>query len=280
MKASILINNYNHGKYLRFAIDSALNQTYHDVEVIVYDDGSTDDSEEIIRSYGNKIISILPGKNHGKGHIFNQINAVNQAFLKASGEYIFLLDSDDGFLPNKIEECLLCFNKDIELSMVQHPLSIISSSGEVSNDLFPFKERLLSPFPKRITQKLILNYHALLGLYMPTSGLGFRRSWFEKYFPMLEDPYSKITVDSRITRLAGIYGKIFTIHDPLGFYRIHGSNFSFVVRDKDKNHNMAAVQELFDYLNEFNSRNNLPLLSYNTYRFKKYLFKLSSFFFG
>jgi glycosyltransferase involved in cell wall biosynthesis len=56
---SILINNYNYGRFLQEAIDSALNQTYSPTEVIVVDDGSTDNSREIIASYGNKIIPVL-----------------------------------------------------------------------------------------------------------------------------------------------------------------------------------------------------------------------------
>jgi len=63
-----IINNYNYGRFLKEAIDSGLNQTYH-VEVIVVDDGSTDNSQEIITSYGNRIIPVL--KKNG-GHFSDQ----------------------------------------------------------------------------------------------------------------------------------------------------------------------------------------------------------------
>ena len=56
---TILINNYNYGRFLRDAIDSALNQTYRNLEVIVVDDGSTDESREVIASYGDRIIPVL-----------------------------------------------------------------------------------------------------------------------------------------------------------------------------------------------------------------------------
>lgn len=55
---SIVINNYNYGRFIAQAIDSALNQTYSNTEVVVVDDGSTDNSREIITSYGNRIIPI------------------------------------------------------------------------------------------------------------------------------------------------------------------------------------------------------------------------------
>ncbi len=63
LKASIVINNYNYARFLSQAIESALGQTYGDTEVIVIDDGSTDGSAEIIKSYGNRIIPVF--KNNG-----------------------------------------------------------------------------------------------------------------------------------------------------------------------------------------------------------------------
>ncbi|MDH3999397.1 MAG: glycosyltransferase, partial [Desulfuromonadales bacterium] len=59
MKASVLINNYNYGQFLNACIDSVLHQVESDVEVIVYDDGSTDDSAERICAYGDEIKGIL-----------------------------------------------------------------------------------------------------------------------------------------------------------------------------------------------------------------------------
>ena len=57
--ATIILNNYNYGRFLKDAIDSALNQTYPRTEVIVVDDGSTDDSRTIIAGYGSRITPIL-----------------------------------------------------------------------------------------------------------------------------------------------------------------------------------------------------------------------------
>ena len=57
--ASVIINNYNYGRFLRGAIDSALNQTYPHTEVIVVDDGSTDGSPEVIATYKNRIVPVL-----------------------------------------------------------------------------------------------------------------------------------------------------------------------------------------------------------------------------
>jgi glycosyltransferase involved in cell wall biosynthesis len=93
---SVIIPCFNAERWLAEAIDSCLQQTYANIEIIVIDDGSTDKSLEIIKSYGNKIIwESLPhrGGNHAR----------NRGFVLSRGEYIQYLDADDYILPEKIE---------------------------------------------------------------------------------------------------------------------------------------------------------------------------------
>src|SRR5213594_4513645 len=77
--ASIIVNNYNYGRFLREAVDSALNQTYRNTEVIVVDDGSTDGSPDIIAGYGDRIVPIL--KQNG-----GQNSALNAGFSLSRGD--------------------------------------------------------------------------------------------------------------------------------------------------------------------------------------------------
>jgi glycosyltransferase involved in cell wall biosynthesis len=93
---SVIIPCFNAERWLAEAIDSCLQQTYPNIEIIVIDDGSTDNSLEIIKTYGNKIIwESLPhqGGNHAR----------NRAFVLSRGDYIQYLDADDYILPQKIE---------------------------------------------------------------------------------------------------------------------------------------------------------------------------------
>ena len=88
---SIIIPVYNVSKYLRTCLDSVINQTYKDLEIICINDGSTDDSLEILKEYSNKDnrIIIIDKKNAGVSA------ARNDGIEKSSGEYLFCMDSDD-----------------------------------------------------------------------------------------------------------------------------------------------------------------------------------------
>src|SRR5262249_29495742 len=90
--ASVIINNYNYGRFLKASIDSALAQRYPCTDVIVVDDGSTDYSRRIIASYGDKIVSLLKS-NQG------QASAFNVGFGVSRGEVVCFLDADDSLLP-------------------------------------------------------------------------------------------------------------------------------------------------------------------------------------
>ena len=89
-KISVIIPSYNHSKFLKKAVDSVLNQSYKNFELIILDDCSTDNSKKIINSYQDKrIIKYFNEKNVGA------VNALNQLISMATGEYIALLNSDD-----------------------------------------------------------------------------------------------------------------------------------------------------------------------------------------
>src|SRR5690606_3615953 len=92
---SIVIPNYNYGRFIAEAIESVLNQTYPNIELIVVDDGSSDDSLEAIRQYEKKLI-LISQKNSGV------VVARNNGAAKSRGEYISFLDADDVIEPTFI----------------------------------------------------------------------------------------------------------------------------------------------------------------------------------
>lgn len=95
-KVTIVIPVYNGEKYMKDAIDSAINQTYKNIEILVINDGSTDETESIAREYGNKIRYI--SKSNG-----GVSTVLNLALKEMKGEYFSWLSHDDRYYPEKIE---------------------------------------------------------------------------------------------------------------------------------------------------------------------------------
>ena len=108
-RVSVIIPTYNRAQWLSQAIDSVLEQSYSNIEVIVVNHGSTDDTEDVLRSYENKIcymyVENTPALPQGPAR------AINAGLRAASGEYICRLDDDDLFLPRKIEFQIKAFRE-------------------------------------------------------------------------------------------------------------------------------------------------------------------------
>lgn len=118
---SIVIPVFNGANYMREAIDSAVNQTYKNIEVIVIDDGSTDETENIAKSYGNKI-KYIKKENGGVA------SALNLGIKKANGEYISWLSHDDSYKKEKIFKQI---NRLKKLSPKQRKHAILYSNYEI-----------------------------------------------------------------------------------------------------------------------------------------------------
>ena len=101
---SVVIPTYNYAKFIAAAVDSVLAQTYRPLEVIVVDDGSTDDTQAVLAGYGNRIKVILKSN----GGVSAARNAGIQA---ASGEFVALLDADDVWVPEKLHKQLDFFER-------------------------------------------------------------------------------------------------------------------------------------------------------------------------
>lgn len=111
-KVSIVLPTYNGAKYIRQSIDSCLNQTYKNIELIIVDDGSTDGTAEIIKSYKDQRIKYLRHKEN-KGIP----NALNTGFANATGEYL-TWTSDDNYYADQAIEKMLSFLRDRNCSFV------------------------------------------------------------------------------------------------------------------------------------------------------------------
>jgi glycosyltransferase involved in cell wall biosynthesis len=204
---SIVINNYNYGQYLKDAIDSALNQTVPAREIVVVDDGSTDNSRAIIEAYADLILPVFQ-ENGG------QRKAYNSGFRVTSGDLILFLDADDILDSTLVEETSrawkagaskLHFPLRVASSISDHkPLPIVPQDGLPEGDLLPVMLRS--------------------GYYLSSPGSGnvYSRDFLKKILPMPES--SRYCADTITIFSAPFYGNILAIHQPLGIYRLHGGN--------------------------------------------------------
>lgn len=141
-KISVIIPAYNAEKYLREAVNSALAQTYSEREIIIVDDGSTDDTYQILAEYGDAI-RIVRQKNQGSAA------ACNAGVAVAQGEWIAFLDADDVWLPEKltrqIEHC--------GTSAISHTDSICFG-GDLPSEVL--RSNFESPYSGNVLQKLLI----------------------------------------------------------------------------------------------------------------------------
>ncbi len=119
---SIIIPTYNRRDHITTALNSVLAQTYTDYEIIIVDDGSTDDTQQVLNSYQGKIRYFYQG-NRG-------IPATrNKGIREAHGNYIAFLDSDDYWLPHKLERQIECFRENPDYGMVASRCSSYTPDG-------------------------------------------------------------------------------------------------------------------------------------------------------
>lgn len=123
---TIIIPAYNHERYIGACIESAIAQTYSNLEILIIDDGSQDGTGAVARSFGDNRIRYYHQKNKG-AHA-----ALNRGLTLARGDYVALLNSDDMFHPQKIETAMNEFEKDRSLAMVVSDCTFIdANAGEI-----------------------------------------------------------------------------------------------------------------------------------------------------
>src|SRR5579863_3819755 len=224
---SIIIPNYNYGRYLGVAIDSALSQTYAPVQVIVVDDGSTDDSREVIQSYGERIAPIFkPNGGHG--------SALNAGYAASSGNIVIFLDADDELMPDAVEQVVKAWRPGV--AKAQFQLEMVDENGNSLGERVPPFDRYL---PSGDIRERIVRY----GEYpsSPCSGNAYSRSALDKLMPMDEILWSAGSEKSLVF-LSPFFGDVVSIRAPLGRYRIHPDNDSgFKGRHLEKLHRRLSA---------------------------------------
>jgi glycosyltransferase involved in cell wall biosynthesis len=227
MKISVIIPAYNHEKYIIDAINSVLNQSYHDFEIIIINDGSTDSTEHQILSVRDQRIQYVSQKNSG-AH-----SAINKGISLSQGEYISILNSDDIYLPKRLEMCLTFLENNTNYSAVISTVEGIDSRGtpvkkKVTPQIKAWLDWYISALPFFNEDKFYPNAFAK-NIMITTSNLFVRRKCFQECGNFKGLRYAHDW--DMLLRLSRRY-QIHLIKENLLKYRIHSEN---TVHERDNN---------------------------------------------
>jgi glycosyltransferase involved in cell wall biosynthesis len=206
-KVSIITAAYNHVRFVRQSLESAQSQTYRDFEHIVVDDGSSDGTADILQSFEGRI-NYIRQENRG-AHA-----AINRGIRASSGEYIALLDSDDVWLPNKLERQIQRLDESPEAGLVYSQAHVIDPTGNPKNNGEPIGRPISAPL--RTYEELLRDN------YIPALTAVFRRSCVEEVGYFNESLKAMADWDLWI-RIAAKWLVVF-VPEVLAHYRDHGNN--------------------------------------------------------
>ena len=204
MLVTVYITNYNYGDYIEVAIQSVLNQTLQDFELIIIDDGSTDNSKEIIEQYKDHAqVKIVYQKNKG-------LNVTNNIALRASsGKYIVRLDADDFLKEDALEKLSSKLEADDELGLVFPNYYMVDADGKV------ISEEVRHDFDKEV-QLFDQAAHGACTMI---------RSDFLRAVGGYNESYNCQDGYELWIKFTSHY-KVSNVNEPLFYYRQHGANLT------------------------------------------------------
>jgi glycosyltransferase involved in cell wall biosynthesis len=219
MKISVIIPAYNHERYIEEAINSVLNQSYPDFEIIIINDGSTDSTEQKILSISDPRIQYVSQKNSG-AHA-----AINRGISLSKGEYISILNSDDVYLPTRLETCLNFLEINTNYSVVMSTVEGIDDYGtpvkkKVTPEVKAWLDWYTGALPFFHEDKFYPNAFAK-NIMITTSNLFVRRQCFQECGDFKGLRYAHDW--DMLLRLSKKY-RIHLIEEELLQYRMHSEN--------------------------------------------------------
>ncbi len=214
---SILIANYNNSLYIRQCIDSLDSQNYKNLEIIFFDDNSSDNSLDIIKQFSN--VNIIENKVQTKFASINQLNAFKKAVEISKGDFIFLLDSDDYFDKEKISKVVNYFENNKKAKIVfDYPFIVENNNIQM----------------KKIKNKILKTYWPYIH---PTSCISIKKDCFNELLKLVSyEDFTDVWIDLRICLFSKYILKDFHIlNENLTFYRKTASNESSKFKKFSKN---------------------------------------------
>jgi Glycosyl transferase family 2 len=207
-----VINNHNYRRYVVAAVESALAQSYPRVRVIVVDDGSTDDSREVLLDYQGRVELVF--KPNG-----GQASALNAGFARCSGNVVIFLDADDVLAPGAAAAVAGAFAHDPHLVKVQYRMEVIDDAGARTGALKP--ERHLA-LPQGDVSRAELTFPFDL-VWLATSANAFSAAALRRLLPLPETEFGACP-DWYLNHLVALLGPVASLDVVGAYYRVHGAN--------------------------------------------------------
>ncbi|NMF62221.1 glycosyltransferase family 2 protein [Brasilonema octagenarum] len=210
---SVLISNYNYARYIGETLESVLCQTYPHFEAIVCDDGSSDNSCEVIETYVQKDprIKLIRKQNGGIA------SGLNAAYQQSKGEIVCILDADDLWMPTKLQRVVEKLKSQSKCGFVIHNVIQIDGQGKNIKPT-PMMKQLASGW----MAPDVLENGGFIENLPPASALSIRREIASLIFPINEA--MKRHVDGLIIFLALLVTEVRAVPEVLNKFRLHGAN--------------------------------------------------------
>ena len=245
---SIIIPTYNHASYLDRALRCVLDQTYENWEAIIIDNYSTDNTQEIISKYKDKRIKYLKIRNNGI-----IAKSRNKGILASKGNWIAFLDSDDWWIPRKLELCMKYINNN---DLIYHDLQIkYSNRRNLLNRIV--KTRKLK---KPILIDLLVNGNAICN-----SSVIVKKQILQK-IGLIDESHDLVACEdyNAWIRISSLTDKFLYLPEKLGYYFIHSQNVS------KKNISTSIRKATVEFLSLLNKEQRLKFnanIKYSSARF-------------
>jgi len=210
---SVLVPNFNYGRFLGAALESVLAQSYPVAEIVISDDGSTDDSCQVAERYASRYGNIRLLRNPNGG----QAAALNAAFRASTGQIVCLLDSDDVMAEHKVARVVEIFNAKPEVGWVRHKLRLADESLVPLQAVLPVFRGSRGERGKYAHIEKTLTFNAAVSL---------RRDLADRLFPIPERAFRK-GADLYLDFMCGVLGAPgYSLDEELGLYRRHPEQMS------------------------------------------------------
>lgn len=239
---SVLINNHNYGRFIAKAVESALEQSEVGTEVIVIDDGSSDDSRAILEPYRDQA-QVIFQDNRG------QAAAVNAGVRASRGEILCFLDADDWWARGKLTAIAAAFAANSSISLVYHRLQPMLDDKPI-----------LKPIPRTLCSGELSHRLTKSAGWWPfpmTSAIAVRRRAWDAAGDIPE--HFRISADAWLSAIYPFIGPVASLPETLGYYRIHNNHWYRSVDDAAMlRKRLAHWQSTVETTNQFLADWNLP----------------------